>query len=153
MGVKQYTKQRLLIAFGVVIILTLLILLALSGGNLSIVKSLFIRDLSNEEMKELLSGFGWRGYIVIAALSMLQVVCTFLPAEPVQVLAGVTFSFPVGLLCCMIGVLLGNTLIYMLQKTFGDQLRGFFIKKLNLDLEKIAQSSRAIFIIFILYFH
>ena len=85
MAVKQYTKQKILIAFGVVVILTLLILFALSGGNLALLKSLFIKDLSNEEMKELLAGFGWRGYIVITALSMLQVICTFLPAEPVQV--------------------------------------------------------------------
>ena len=89
---------------------------------------------------------------MIAVLSMLQVACTVLPAEPVQVLAGVTFPFLIGLACCMIGVLFGNTLIYMLQKSFGDQLRSLFIKKLNLDLEKIAQSSKAILIIFILYF-
>lgn len=152
MSVKQYAKQKILIAFGVAIILTLLMLLALSGGNLALLKSLFIKDLSNEQMKELLSGFGWRGYVVIAALSMLQVVCTFLPAEPVQVLAGVTFPFAIGLTCCMVGVLLGNTLIYMLQKTFGDQLRRFFVKKLNLDPEKIARSSKATLIIFILYF-
>ncbi len=145
-------KQKILIAFSIAVVLTLLILLALSGGNLALLKSLFVQDLSNEEMKALLSGFGWRGYIVLTALSMLQVVCTFLPAEPVQVLAGVTFPFPIGLLCCMIGVLFGNTLIYMLQKVFGDRLRSFFVKKMNLDLEKIAQSSKAIFIIFILYF-
>ena len=149
---KRYTKQKILIIFGACVITALLIVFALSGGNLALIKSLFIKELSNEEMKEILSGFGWRGYIVIAALSLLQVVCTFLPAEPIQVLAGVTFSFPVALLCCMIGVMLGNTLIYMLQKTFGEQMRGFFIKKLNLNLEVIARSGRAVFIIFILYF-
>ena len=152
MAVKQYTKQKILIAFSVAVILTLLVLFALSGGNLALIKSLFVQDLSSEEMKALLAGFGWRGYIVIAALSLLQVVCTFLPAEPVQVLAGVTFPFPIGLVCCMIGILLGNTLIYMLHKSFGDELRCFFVRKLNLDLEKIAQSSKATFIVFILYF-
>lgn len=149
---KPYAKQKILVAFSVAVILALLMLLALSGGNWELVKSLFIQDLSNEETKEMLAGFGWRGYIVITALSMLQVVCTFLPAEPVQVLAGITFPFPIGLMCCMIGILFGNTLIYMLQKTFGDQLRSFFVKKMNLDLEKIVQSSKAIFITFILYF-
>jgi len=152
MMVKQNAKQKILIVFGVVIILALLILLALSGGNLELIKSLFINDLSNEKAKELLAGIGWRGYIAITMLSLLQVVCTFFPAEPVQVLAGVTFPFYLGLLCCMLGIFLGNTLIYMLQKTFGDQLRSFFIKKLNLDLEKIALSSKAVVIIFILYF-
>lgn len=152
MADKQYRKTKILIAFCMIIILSLLALLALSGGNLALIRSLFVKDLSNEEMKDLLSGFGWRGYIVTAALSMLQVVCTFLPAEPVQVLAGVTFSFPIGLLCCMAGVFIGSTLIYMLQKVFGDRLRHFFVKKMNLDLDKIAQSSKAMFIIFLLYF-
>ena len=152
MAVPQQTKQKLLITTVVSVILVLLILLALSGSNWMLLKSLFMHDLSNEELKDQLAGFGWRGYIVITMLSMLQVVCTFLPAEPVQVLAGVTYSFPVGLLCCMIGVFCGNTLIYMMQKIFGDQLRSFFIKKMNLDLEKIALSSKVTTIIFILYF-
>lgn len=152
MTVKQQTRQKLLIAMGLMVILALLIMLALSGGNLALLKSLFIQDLSNEELSDQLKGFGWRGYVVITALATLQVICTFLPAEPVQVLGGFTFGFPVGLLCCMLGVLIGNTLIYILQNTFGDRLRSFFVKKLNLDLEKIACSSKATIIIFILYF-
>lgn len=152
MAVQQQTKQKVLIAVGVTVVLALLIMLALSGGNLELLKSLFTKDLSNEELSEQLKGFGWRGYTVIAALATLQVVCTFIPAEPVQVLGGFTFGFPVGLLCCMIGVLLGNTLIFMLQNIFGDRLRGFFVKKLDLDVEKIANSSKATLIIFILYF-
>ncbi len=152
MAVKRHAKIKWLIAFGAIIIFSLLIVFALSGGNMTLLKCLVVQDLSNEEMKELLSGFGWRGYIAIGALSMLQVVCAFLPAEPVQVLAGITFSFPVGLLCCMLGVVCGNSLIYMLQKVFGDRVRSFFIKNLNLNLETIAQSSRATLIVFILYF-
>lgn len=152
MTLQKQTKQKLLIALGVTVVLVLLALLALSGGNFDLLKSLFTEDLSNEELITQLKGFGWRGYIVISALAALQVVCTFFPAEPVQVLAGFTFGFPVGLLCCMAGVLLGSTLIYMLQNIYGDRLRGYFIKKLNLDLEKIARSGKAVLFIFILYF-
>ena len=132
------------------VIVALLVLLALSGGNLALLKSLFTNDLTTEELCNELKGFGWRGYIVISALAALQVVCTFLPAEPVQLLGGFAFGFPVGLLCCMVGVALGNTLIYMLQNTFGDKLRDFFMKKLNLNLEKIVNSGKAIVIIFFL---
>lgn len=152
MAIRGQAKRKVLIAVGLVITLVLLALLALSGGNLALLKSLIAQDLTNDELSAQLKEFGWRGYIVTTALAMLQVVFTFLPAEPVQVLTGFTFGFPVGLLCCMIGVLFGNTLIYMLQNTFGDQLRGYFVKKLNLDLERIAQSSKATLIIFILYF-
>lgn len=152
MAVTQQNKHKLWIGLAVAVVVALLILLALSGGNWQLLKSLFINDFSNEELREQLKEFGWQGYIVISALATLQVLCTFLMAEPVQVLGGFTFGFPIGLLCCMVGVILGNTLIYMLQNIYGDRLRSFFIKKLNLDLNKIARSSKAIFIIFILYF-
>lgn len=151
-SVKQPVLRQLLIVLGVAVILALLILLGLSGDNLALVRSLFLHDRSNEEIKEMLAGFGWQGYVVITALSTLQVVCTFLPAEPIQVLAGITFSFPVGLLCCMIGIFFGNSLIYALQKTYGDQMRSFFVKKLKLDLKLIIRSSKATVIIFALYF-
>lgn len=152
MAMQKQTKQKLYIALGAVVIFGLLMWLAFSGGNWELLKSILTENLSNDELREQLMGFGWRGYIVITVLSMLQVVCAFLPAEPVQVLAGYTFGFPIGVLLCTIGVLIGNTLIYMLQKIFGERMRGFFIKKLKLDLEKIAMSSKATLIIFILYF-
>lgn len=146
------TKHKVLIAIAVALTVALLILLGLSGDNWDLLKSLFKNDFSNEELRDQLKGFGWRGCISITALSTLQVVCTFLLAEPLQVLAGFTFGFPLGLLCCIVGVLLGNTLIYMLQNIYGDRLRSFFVKKLNLDFAKIANSGKGTFIIFILYF-
>ena len=53
MATKQHAKLKILIAFSVATVLVLLILLALSGGNLALIKCLFARDLSSEEMKEL----------------------------------------------------------------------------------------------------
>ena len=152
MAMKKESKQKLYIALGLVAFLALLMVFLFSGDNFDLLKSIFMDDLSDEELKEKLMGFGWRGYITVVMLAMLQVVCAFLPAEPVQVLAGLTFGFPIGLLCCWAGVLIGNTVIFLLQKTFGDKLRGFFMKKLHLDMEKIAQSSKCVFLILVLYF-
>ena len=152
MAIQKQTKNRLWIGIGLIVFLALLMVFVFSGDNYDLLKSVFSDDLSNEELRDKLSEFGWRGYITVVVLALLQVICVVLPAEPVQVLGGLTFGFPIGLLCCWIGVFLGNTAIYLLQKTFGDKLRGFFIKRLGLDLEKIAQSSKCILIIFILYF-
>lgn len=132
-------------------VLALLMFFAFSDGNSDFLKALFTK-FSNEDLRDRLEDVGWRGYVITTVLAMLQVLCTFLPAEPIQMLAGFTFGFPVGLLCCMAGVLVGNTLIFMLQKTFGDRMRSFFVKKLNLDMEKIARSGKSALIIFILYF-
>ena len=103
---REKSEHRLLIVVCVSVVIALLVLFALSGGNMTILKNLFKEELSREEVRDLLNDFGWRGYITISALSALQVICTLLPAEPVQVLSGFTFGFPVGLLCCMVGVLL-----------------------------------------------
>ena len=152
MALKQRTKNKIYLALGVTAFVALLMVFAFSGGNFALLKSLFVKELSEEQLRDRLMNFGWRGYITAAVLSTLQVVCAFLPAEPAQVLSGFTFGFPVGLLCCMAGVLLGNTIIYLMYRVCGNRLRHFFIKTLNLDLEKIASSSACVFIIFILYF-
>lgn len=151
MIVEQQTKRKALITSGAVFTLGLLVILVFSEKNMILLKNLFNEGFSDELLREQLQGFGWRGYLITGALAALQVICTFLPSEPIQVLAGFTFGFPIGLLCCMVGVLIGSTLIYMLQKSFGDRLRGFFIKKLSLDLEKIAHSSKITLIILALY--
>lgn len=152
MAVKKETKQKLYIAVGLVAFFALLLLFAFSGDNFALLKSVFSGDLTNEELRDLLDDFGWRGYIITVVLAMLQVICVFLPAEPVQVLAGLTFGFPIGLLCCCIGILIGNTAVFLLHKTFGNRLHKFFVRKLHLDLEKIARSSKCVPIIFVLYF-
>ncbi|MBR3928457.1 MAG: VTT domain-containing protein [Clostridia bacterium] len=149
---RKQAQRGWLIAVSVTVVIGLILLLALSGGNLALLKKIFTEELRNEEMRSQLKEFGWRGWILIGALSTIQVVCTFLPAEPVQVLAGFTFGFPVGLFLCMIGVLLGNTIIFMVHKTFADRLKSFFVKKINLDTDTIARSSKATFIVFVLYF-
>jgi len=145
MGVQQQIKKKWIVTVGAAAVLSLL--LALFGNN----PTFFDEGFSNEMLRDHLQSFGWYGYVVTSALSALQIICTFLPSEPIQVLAGFTFGFPIGLACCMAGVLVGSTLIYLLQQSFGDRLRGFFIKKLSLDLEKIAQSSKVLLIILALY--
>ena len=124
----------------------------LSGDNLKILKDLFTGALDNDELRDELMDLGFGGYITIGVLSMLQVICTFIPAEPIQVLAGLAFGFPIGLVCCVIGVFLGNTVIYALYSAFGNRLRNYFVKNLSFDFEKAANSARITAVIFLLYF-
>lgn len=152
MTITKETKLKIWISAALVVILGLLMLFMLSEENMALLQGLLKKELTDEQLQEALRGLGLRGYITVAVLAMLQVVCTFLPAEPVQVLSGAAFGFPVGLLCCWIGVFLGNNMIYLLQRIYGDKLRGFFIKKFHLDLEKIARSNKSTLIVLLLYF-
>lgn len=141
-------KEKLWIALGLAAFIGLLVLFIFSGNNFDLLKGVFLGTLPPEA----LDAFSWQDYLTVIVLATLQVICTFLPAEPVQVLAGISFGFWEGLLCCMTGVFIGNTCIYLLQRIFGDRLRGYFVKKLRLDLEKIAKSRQCVFLVFALYF-
>ncbi|MBE6713003.1 MAG: hypothetical protein E7580_05735 [Ruminococcaceae bacterium] len=152
MEAENKSKEKFYIALGLVLFFCFLALFIFSGDNFELLKSIVSGKLSNEEISDQFSIFDWHDYAIIIILAMLQVICAFLPAEPVQVLSGVAFGFPIGLLCCMFAVFLGNTVIFFFQKIFGDKLRSLFIKTLHLDLEKIARSSKCVLIIFILYF-
>lgn len=152
MAINKRTKYKLYITFGWLSFLAVIILFVFTGDNLELLKSIFTEKLSEAELCEKLQSFGWHGYISVITLSTLQVICAFLPAEPVQVVSGLTFGFPIGLLLCWTGVFIGNTVIFLLRKTFGDLLNDFFNKTLRLDFGKISKSKRCTLIIFILYF-
>ena len=135
-----------------VVLFALLLLFLVSGDNFDLLKSLFAEEHTKEELRDKLASFGMRGYVTIALLSMLQVIMAVLPAEPVQVLSGITFGFPIGLACCMAGVFLGNTIIFFLYKRFGARLNGYFDRKVKFDISKLSCSNRALLAILVLYF-
>ncbi len=149
---KNKLKIKIFTAIGFIILLVLLMLFLFSGENYNVIKVIASGEISQEELKETLATLGWRGYITFSILAMLQVVLTFLPAEPVQVLSGIAFGFPIGLVCCTVGVILGNTLIYILYKALGDKLNAYFDKSLKIDLEKAGASGKVTLLVFILYF-
>ncbi len=149
---KSTLKFKIYSAFFFAVLLVLLAVFLFSGENKHLLKTLFDTDQTKAELQEKLSSLGLRGHIVVTVLSMMQVLISFLPAEPVQVVAGVSFGFPIGLLCCTVGVFLGNSLIYLLYYIFGDGIRRFFDKTLKLDLEKAGNSGKVTLLVFILYF-
>ena len=149
---KKTRRAKVLIAFGLFVLFILLALFLFSGDEFEILKIILTQDHDAEELQDLLGKFGIKGYVTVAVLSMLQVMFPFLPAEPVQVISGVSFGFPIGLLCCTIGVIFGNLFIYFIYKIYGDRVEAFFVKNIHLDFDKTASSRKLVIIIFVLYF-
>ena len=146
------SKLKFILMLCAVIAVILLAFVVLSGGNFHLLKSMFIEGRSSDELKAELDDIKVRGFVIVSILSALQVVMTFLPAEPAQVLAGVAFGFPLGLLCCLIGVFVGNSLIFLLCKFSGNRLREYFVKNLQFNFNKATHARKTTFLIFILYF-
>lgn len=149
---KKSKKLKIWSAIAFVAIFIGLMFFVFSGGNFQIIVNVFTKDMSNEELRDALDNFGIRGYVTIGILSMFQVVLTFLPAEPVQVIAGVTFGLLRGGLTCLIGVIVGNSVIYILYKIFGQKLTAWFESNAEFDFESAKDSPKVALIVFILYF-
>ncbi len=146
-------KKRLKIWLGIAFIAIFigLMVFLFSGDNALILKSLFRDDISREELRAALSSLGVKGYVTIAVLSMLQVVFTFVPSEPVQVLSGMSFGFWKGGAICIAGVVAGNIIIYVLYKIYGQRLTEYFENNVEFDFELARNSTKITLIILILY--
>ncbi|MBR2370748.1 MAG: VTT domain-containing protein [Clostridia bacterium] len=143
--------HKLLFGAGLVVLVLVLCAFMFSGDNTKLLKALFVEGNTREELQGILSDLGIKGYISAVILSVVQIVLTFLPAEPVQVLAGVAFGVPVAVLCYTVALLLGNTIIFVLYKFYGDGIRDYFSKNLHFDLNKAARNKSVMAVIIALY--
>ena len=142
---------KFLCILGILGIIALLGWFLLTKENIEIIKSVFKQDMTTEEIQERLSDLGIRGYATISILSCMAVVFTFVPSEPIQVISGLAFGFVPGLIACLAGVFVGNTIIYVMYLIFGDKLNAYFDKELDLNLNKMSNSRLITFVILLLY--
>lgn len=148
---KTYRKWKVLAGAMFVLIFLSLLIFLFSGENFDVLKEIFRSDATKQEVRASISKLGIRSYIVVAVLSMLQVVVTFVPAEPLHVISGISFGLYKGMLVCFIGILLGNTIIYILNKLFGAKLKEFFSTNIDIDFNSAKTSSKIALLIIILY--
>ena len=149
MGNKRMTK--IFVAVALLLMLAGSLWLLLSGENGRLLAELLKGKYTREQLREARSGFGVSGMVSIFAMSVLQVICTIIPAQPIQVLAGVAMGFSVGALVCLASVLVGNSLIFLLSRVYGDRLRNYFLRNLTFDMEKMANSTRITIVVLLLY--
>lgn len=133
------------------LIFVLLIVYLFSGDNFVLLKEIFNTNATKEEVQNSISKLGVRSYIVVGILAMIQVVFTFVPAEPLHVISGVSFGLLKGIAVCFIGILIGNTIIFVLNKIFGDKLKQFFQDNMDFDFDMAKNSKKIALIVIILY--
>lgn len=128
-----------------------LVFFLFSGDNFNVLKEIFNTDATKEEVQNAIEKLGVRAYITVGILAMIQVVLTFVPAEPLHVISGISFGLWEGVLICLIGIILGNTIIYLLYKIFGAKLTDYFAANVDFDFNSASASNRLALIVIILY--
>lgn len=148
---KKVSKTKIIVAIVGVLLLAGILAFLLSGDNISLFKEFFRKGITQEEIREIAQNFGWRGIVSIGLLSMLQVILMFLPAEPVQVVAGVSYGLGYGLLICLAGVVVGNTIIYVAYKIFGTRMSEYYSRKIDVDWSSAKTVWGLSFVVLLLY--
>lgn len=105
-----------------------------------------IEDFNNR-IKEY-DQYGPLKYIILGLLNAFQVFLTIMPGEPTQLLTGLICGKYWGVVICLLGIALGNTLIYLLVHFFNFEIK---TKKMDNNLiqnnEKKDQKSLTIFVL------
>ena len=149
---RRYKVLSVILFLAILAMLVWLLLYGEKGQeNIQIIKDIFNGKVERDNIQDRLHDLGVRGYLIIVVLSMLQVLMMVVPAEPIQVLSGLSFGVWSGLLCCMCGVVIGIALIYILQKFFGKKLEIYFDQKLDIDIREYGNSKILTLVVLILY--
>lgn len=150
MSKKISCRKLIFIAVGLLLFAGVIFFL-LSGDNLAVFKSIFRKGITGEEIRETVRLLGFKGYISVILLAMLQVLLMFLPAEPVQVVAGMGYGLWTGVLLCAAGVVIANTVIYVCYKIFGGKMNEYYEKNVNIDWHSAKTARNISIIVFVLY--
>ena len=89
-----------------------------------------------EGLRAFMKDTGWLGLIAIPIIEALEMVVVFIPAEFIQIPAGLSFFFPIAVILCDLGVCLGASIIYFLVHVL--KIDTDFIEKKQKKINNIA---------------
>lgn len=141
-------KIKSIIVFGCFLILfvTLTIVLWPFISSLS-------TDVGKENLKEKISSLGVVGWFVMVGIQVLQIIVAFLPGEPIEIIMGVFYGSIGGLFTCLLGILIGSILVYLLSKYIGKPFVKLFIDIDDLEKYKFLRNTKKVELtVFILFF-
>lgn len=148
---KKQIAQKVTLGLLVVLLIGLFVLFFVTQYD-TIVQVLKNND--TQDISEMLKGKGIFGLIMIPLIQALQMLVVVIPAEPIQVVAYVTYGYWFFILCDL-GVIIGATIIYLLVKLFKFDGGAVFAKN-SQQIERIAKKksgkniSTLMFILFLM---
>lgn len=96
---------------------------------------------------------GINGWFIFLLIQILQVVISFIPGEPIEVIGGVIYGAFGGLLTCMLGCLIGSMIVYFLSLKIGKSFIKLFVKEKDFNEVKFLKNEKRVEeLVFIFYF-
>lgn len=112
------------------------IIIALAIGLIAYLTYLalpFISKLATEqsriELKNDIANMGLKGVIITLGLQVLQIIVAIIPGQPMEVIAGMLYGTWGGMLLCLVGILIGSTVVFYLTRKIGMNFIQIFFDK------------------------
>ena len=91
-----------------------------------------LKDADNQQrFKEYIKNMGFKGWLALLTIQVLQIFIAFIPGEVVELLAGVLYGAWGGLLLCLLGISIASILIYYTVKLFANKYMIKYKEKLK----------------------
>lgn len=87
--------------------------------------------LKQEKFKTYIANLGWKGWIALLIIQILQIFIAFIPGEIIELLSGILYGAVGGLLICLLGIIIGSTLIYCAMKLLANKYISKYKEKLQ----------------------
>lgn len=106
-----------------------------------------------ESFKEYIDGIGVGGWFVTLGIQLLQIFVALIPGEPVELMLGFVWGPWLGMVTCLIGILIGTSVIFLLVKRFGRPFVQKIVGDKDLSTYKFLSDPRKVDLtVFILFF-
>lgn len=138
----------------IVITCLLVVLIAVAGliVFLTVGKPLIAFVSDPERFRSWVEGRGLLGKLFYVGAMFLQVVVAVLPGEPFEIAGGYAFGAVEGSILCLLGAVLGSTVVFWLVRTIGKRLVSLFFSEEKLaSVEFLKTSPRRNELFFIVF--
>ncbi len=108
---------------------------------------------SPEDFKNYIDGFGVWGFVVVLFIQIAQIVVALIPGELVEFIIGALYGWIGGLVLCLIGITIGQIIIFYSVKFFGKDFIETVAGSKTMNKLKFLQNEKKLkMIIFVLFF-
>ncbi len=125
-------SKALRITFFLLAIITVfLIFMLIRNQIVDIIKFAKVND--RQGMKDVITNHGVWGVLLIVVVEAIQMIVVFIPAEFIQIAAGISYPWYFAILFCLVGIFCGATIIYVLVNVLNLNRTIFYKSSKKLD--------------------
>lgn len=139
-------KKKIVITGAVVFLIIMLVLGFTLGGKIVSM----VRD--PKVFRNWVQGTGIWGKFLMIGISAFQIIVAVIPGEPIEIASGYAFGWIEGAILCLIGSLIGQTIVFLFAKKYGMDFIEVFVKKEKIEKVSFLHDSEKIYISIFLIF-